>query len=349
MPSFPDAGASTGSEGQRDESAHAEVLALQDVRLSAAFIARQRVWLCRLGSDERLRLVTTVQDVPDELRAAVHQWRAAGSPEQPPSRWSPTMWQSRFVEREAFLSTLPRTISRADVIERCLDAPSGPEQATQAFIAAMIWGYGPVGYGAFRTLRVLSENENSGERLANAARIARDEGGPAAFQWLAHRPNRLRNLGVAFATKYLFFCAATGDAQPALVLDRMVRNWLASNLAWPLSLEWNIDDYREYVESMCGWAEELSVEPGNLEMLVFQLAANADPQSLWSAPELFASDSIDAPTPVPDEIPEASTLVEMLDYAAATFAVLPGKTDPDELADFQRGIRELQRIVLARR
>jgi hypothetical protein len=54
-------------------------------------------------------------------------------------------------------------------------------------------------------------------------------------------------------------------------------------------------------------------------------------------------------TPAPDEIPEASSLLEMLDQAAATFIALPGGTDPDELADFQRGIRELQRIVLARR
>jgi hypothetical protein len=78
-----------------------------------------------------------------------------------------------------------------------------------------------VGYGAFRTRRVLLENDKAGERLSEVARIARDEGGPAAFTWMAH--HRLRWLGVAFATKYLFFCAAVGKAQPALVLDRLVR------------------------------------------------------------------------------------------------------------------------------
>lgn len=153
----------------------------------------------------------------------------------------------------------------------------------------MIWGYGPVGYGAWRTKRVLAENDGAAETLAMVARIARDQGGPAAFEWLARRQNRLRYLGVAFATKYLFFCAAGGRGKPALVLDRLVRDWLSKTLHWSLSLDWDVDDYREYVDTLSEWASELDVEPGDLEMLVFQLAANGNPRSLWSAPELFAA------------------------------------------------------------
>jgi len=51
----------------------------------------------------------------------------------------------------------------------------------------MIWGYGPVGYGAFRTKRVLAENVGAGQKLATVAKIARDAGGPEAFAWLAKR------------------------------------------------------------------------------------------------------------------------------------------------------------------
>jgi hypothetical protein len=104
----------------------------------------------------------------------------------------------------------------------------------RGFVAAMVWGYGPVGYGAFRTARVLRENDRVADRLMEVAARARDDGGPAAFELLAK--NRLHWLGVAFATKYLFFCAAAGPATPALVLDQLVRDWLAENAGWSLRL-----------------------------------------------------------------------------------------------------------------
>lgn len=297
----------------------------------------------------------TLRQVPDALQRAVLLWKDAGSDEQPPSRWSRAGWERWFPEHAEYLSSLPQPISRADVTARCVAAPEGPDQATQAFIAAMIWGYGPVGYGGFRTKRVLTENHDAGETLTTLAKIARDEGGPSAFAWLARREHRLRYLGVAFATKYLFFCAASGDGPPALVLDRLVRDWIARTLDWPLSLEWEIDDYREYVTRMSAWAVALNLEPGNLEMLVFQLAANGDPQSLWSAPELFASTTPDSTSsgsdqsPVLDDLPDdALAVLEKLNDAAAMFADLHSPTDPTDIADFERGVRELKRIVLTR-
>jgi hypothetical protein len=287
---------------------------------------------------------------PDALERAVQQWKAAGAHQQPPSRWSPDRWQSRFPEYAEYLAELPQPISRVDVIARCLAASEGPEQATKAFIAAMIWGYGPVGYGGYRTKRVLTENEGAGETLATVAGIAGDQGGPAAFEWLARRQNRLRYLGVAFATKYLFFCAADGHAPPALVLDRLVRDWMAKTLDWRLNLEWDVEDYREYVDKMSAWAAGLDIEPGDLEMLVFQLAANGDPQSLWSAPDLFASTPSESTGQVLDEMADdAAEILEKLNDAAAMFAGQPGAIDPDDIADFERGVRQLKRIVLTNR
>jgi hypothetical protein len=292
----------------------------------------------------------TSAQVPGTLRDAVRLWKAAGGKEQPPSRWSPSLWQQQFPEHADYLSTLPQPIGRADVAARCVHAPEGADQATKAFITAMIWGYGTVGYGWFRTSRVLRENEDAGERLATVARIARDQGGPAAFAWLAERPHRLRWLGVAFATKYLFFCAAGGHAQPALVLDRLVRDWMSRNLAWDLRLEWVVEDYHEYVNTMSAWAMELDLKPGDLEMLVFQLAANADPRSLWSAPELFASTHAEASTPIRNGLSDdAVALLEMLEDAATAFASLPDPSDPDDITDFDRGVRDLKRIILSGR
>lgn len=103
------------------------------------------------------------------------------------------------------------------------------ETAGRAFIAAMVWGYGPVGYGPFRTARVLQENADAGDRLAAVARVARDSGGMAAFEHIANRP--LRYLGVAFGTKYLYFCSVAHEhrAGPALILDAVVCRWLADD------------------------------------------------------------------------------------------------------------------------
>lgn len=293
----------------------------------------------------------TVPQIPDALREAVLLWRAAGAKEQPASRWSREAWLRRFPEQAELLSSLPQPLSRADVTARCVAAPEGRDQATKAFIAATIWGYGPVGCGGFRTKRVLNENDIAGETLAAVARTARDEGGPEAFAWLAQREHRLRYLGVAFATKYLFFCAAGGDGQPALVLDRLVRDWMSRTLDWPLSLEWDTDDYYEYVASMSAWAAELDVEPGQLEMLIFQLAANGDPQSLWSALELFASTAPESSAKIPDGLSEdALAALQQLNDATEMFASLSGAaTDPDDIADFERGVRDLKRIVLTSR
>lgn len=45
----------------------------------------------------------------------------------------------------------------------------------------------------------------------------------------------------------------------------------------------------------------------------------------------------------------ASVLLEMWDDALGMFASLAGSTSPDDVADFERGVRDLKRIILARR
>jgi hypothetical protein len=207
----------------------------------------------------------------------------------------------------------------------------------------MIWGYGTVGYGAFRTARVLRENEGAADALARVAAIARDDGGPAAFEWLAS--HRLHRLGVAFATKFLFFCAAMGGASPALVLDRLVRDWLADHAGWSLRLDWRPDDYGSYVRTVSEWATELGVAPADAEMLMFALAVN-DRSSRWSQPDLFMA----PPAPVDDTVDgRGRDVLDALDEAAEAFAALPGVTTADDVEDFCRGLRQLRRIVLARR
>jgi hypothetical protein len=293
---------------------------------------------------------TTVRPVPDELREAARLWREAGRPPQRGISWSVRTWTRTFPEHAAFLeelATLDNGVARADVIARCADAHTGPEAAQKAFLVAMIWGYGPAGYGAFRTQRVLSANEGAPQTLADVAKVARDAGGPTAFEWLAASGHRLRWLGVAFGTKYLYFCAANGVGQPALVLDRLVRWWLWEHCRWWLSMDWNVAQYRDYVNTLCAWSTQLDVAPGDVEMLMFRLQAAGDPAML--SPQ---SGQVVGAAPAAEQTAfgiseEAQALLDVLGEAGEQFATLPGG-DPHDLEDFEYGLRHLRRIVLAR-
>ncbi|HET9138759.1 hypothetical protein [Actinophytocola sp.] len=49
-----------------------------------------------------------------------------------------------------------------------------------------------------------------------------------------------------------------------------------------------------------------------------------------------------------DDVDEKAAVLTALDEALDAFAALPGPVDTDDLEDFERGIRQLRRIVLSR-
>lgn len=176
--------------------------------------------------------------VPAALTDAIRRWQAQGGAAQPPIRWSRAAWRRYFPGQRDFLDALPERVDRAEVTSQAAHATT-PEGAERAFLAAMIWGYGRVGYGPWRTARVLTENPAAAERLAEAAVVARDHGGLAAFRALADKP--LRYLGVAFGTKYLRFVTAklSADRVGAPILDAVVGRWFATHTGLRLMIdEW---------------------------------------------------------------------------------------------------------------
>jgi len=128
------------------------------------------------------------------------------------------------------------------------------------------------------------------------------------------------------------------------VLDQLVRDWLAENAGWSLRLDWRVDDYRSYVDTVCAWAVELGIEPADVEMLMFTQAASSR-SSQWSQPELL--EDAQPPAPAVEAVdPDAHEVLAALDEAAAAFSELAGLTAAE---DFERGLRHLRRIVIARR
>jgi hypothetical protein len=207
----------------------------------------------------------------------------------------------------------------------------------------MIWGYGRVGYGPFRTARVLTENSEAATTLQDAGSELHEHGGPAAFEWLAG--HHLHGLGVSFATKYLFF-VDSANLEPALILDRLVRSWLGQNTGWYPRLDWRTADYRRYIDTALSWAAELETTPDDIEYLMFAGEAESDPASQWKPS--FATQVLTVPPAAPSLLsPEETGVLDALDDAAEAFSELPDVPASDS-EDFERGIRQLRRVVLSR-
>ncbi|MFF5076245.1 hypothetical protein ACFY36_04290 [Actinoplanes sp. NPDC000266] len=111
----------------------------------------------------------------------------------------------------------------------------------------------------------------------------------------------MRHLGVAFATKYLYFCNAPGSA-PALILDSLVQRWLRQHTDCHLRLDWHAGDYTRYLHMVSTWAAD--------------------------------NDG-------------TASVLEAIEDAAAAFAALTD-VSPVDVDDFERGIRQLKRILFTR-
>ncbi|MFJ7213664.1 hypothetical protein [Amycolatopsis sp. NPDC098790] len=264
------------------------------------------------------------------LETAVQRWRDRGEPSQPPSRWSPESWLRHFPQHHSFLNALPERIDRAEATRRAAHATTA-DGAERAFLVAMIWGYGPVGYGPWRTARVLAENPRAVQRLADVARVAQARGGVAAFRDLAGR--RLRYLGVAFGTKYLRFVtvALSSDHVGPPILDAGVRRWLVTHAGVYLNIdEWRPSVYERYVALLASWSAELALTADTVEELIFRSAISQTGSAFWGEEWLRADEPA---SQEPARQAQAKLLeLERLFESADPQAALEARQHLDELA-----------------
>lgn len=249
---------------------------------------------------------------PTPLVRAFELWVPQRQP-QSAFVWKPDSWYRRFenlsmeggvdlheaVEKiqEAAPGTSaaePSTIDRRTV--RNLSSPnelhSGNEEerrqaAVTAFVASMVWGYGQVGYGPYRTERVLSTSPDAIDSLVEVAQIAQDpeRGGLEAFRRIQSKRKRpggyLKYLGPAFGTKYLYFLTkASDEVDTTPVMDALVAKWFRQyaesiagfNLSW-----WDSKSYERYLLALGTWAREINdahprstpLDLDDIELLIF--------------------------------------------------------------------------------
>lgn len=232
-------------------------------------------------------------EIPEALIETFNRWQDARRPSQVRSSWRVEAWAKQMPEHETFLKSLREgSIGREDCIN-LIGKVTDEESAIQAFLLAMIWGYGPVGYGPYRTHRVLAEPKTPG-RLLEVAQVAQSSGGLAAFNHISMERKKdrsfLKFLGPAFGTKYIYFLtAAITSVETTPVMDAVVRGWFRKNVA-NVSLnviEWRGESYRVFLDHLRNWARELGegkdfIELDVVEYLIFASGANFERRKAWS-------------------------------------------------------------------
>jgi hypothetical protein len=133
------------------------------------------------------------------------------------------------------------------------------------FVAALVWGFGPTGYGASRVRKILG-SPSAAAIVEDIWDTAATEGARAGFSALwENGRSRITGLGTAFGTKVLYFAATNDTPDPApLVLDRFVykgAHRLAAEGA--IADASRVPDPRRYLASatyadFCAWAEQQS-------------------------------------------------------------------------------------------
>lgn len=153
------------------------------------------------------------------------------------------------------------------------------------FLAALVWGFGPTGYGASRAAKILTAS--SADTAANIWATAAERGAQAGFSSLWNRGrSRIKGLGTAFGTKILYFAATEATpGPPPLILDQFVykgaqalvdENVIEDGSRVPDPRKYLTgDEYADY----CAWAVEQA--PGSsdaVEYVLFQRGKQSPPE-----------------------------------------------------------------------
>jgi hypothetical protein len=215
-------------------------------------------------------------DVPGKLRTLFEHWDEAA---QAGILWPRQSWVDAFPDHRDLFVGLPDRLDREHVRQASSNAATGAEQAVRAFLASMAWGYGRTGYARWRTNMALTQTVAVPERLQRVAERVATDGGLAGYDLLGG-DCRVRHLGPAFGTKYLYFIPQADGQAPALILDRIVAGWLRANTSTVFNpVPWAPSIYRGYAQTLGGWAEQLGVAPDVVEELIFVASATGQ----WAA------------------------------------------------------------------
>lgn len=145
----------------------------------------------------------------------------------------------------------------------------------KAFLLTMIWGFGDIGYGTYRTNKCLTLPENMDSVQKALKHISASEQG--SLQKAFIELNKIKGLGMSYLTKVLYFSTrAAGNKNYALIFDIRVATALIK-LTSPneivqlvtIAPSSNFDTYIKYNQLIHKLAEHINVEAEQIEMYLF--------------------------------------------------------------------------------
>ena len=200
---------------------------------------------------------------------------AAGNVMSHQVNWNPLSWEreglKRFNPQISKFAAECRQVGNQCVISR-QDVLTLSESVEDVFIGAMIFGYGPIGYGPSRVERIVQINHDLIVKLNRQYKAA--VGGPGE-SWVSHtQDDPVIYLGPAFATKFAYFAARKqqSDRTVPLIADKNT-SWAMWRIAGiPRSVELH-DGYMAYVDLAHTWGAEIDDDYGadEIERALFTL------------------------------------------------------------------------------
>jgi hypothetical protein len=170
-------------------------------------------------------------------------------------------------------------LSRADVFTVANQEPT-PDAALQLLWYCLAWGLGLRAPRLHARLDAIANDPNRASQLLTEAwRSVRDMGDPEASYAIlttARGVGRIKWLGPAFSTKFLYFAQGVAATPTHLILDKVVSTKLQAT-AWPdaPTAGWWPSTYGAYCSLMQHWTAEASdrsgrdVSPDEIEFTVF--------------------------------------------------------------------------------
>ena len=190
-------------------------------------------------------------------------------------KWNPRNWEvpklGMFETQISKFADKCQTVGSTHVIRRG-EVIDFSETIEDVFIGAMIFGYGPVGYGPSRVGRVIRENPDLIEKLNHQYESAAKG---SETSWHSHtKQDKVKYFGPAFATKFAYFAArhqkAKGDVPLIADLNTSWAMWWLADI--PRSVERD-DSYLAYVKLAHAWGTEVGGDYGvdEIERAIFNL------------------------------------------------------------------------------
>ena len=197
--------------------------------------------------------------------------------------WSADAWLSRSdwdgearAHVQALAATLPEVpehdgrlwITRADVFDRSEEA-----DGLDLYLAAMAWGYGRVGYGAWRTAAVLRRNGAVGVRrtVDRLRGMALDPSSDSFRAWSAGGEAKLTGVGTAFASKLAYFAAYDRSSGRGPLIADVNTSWALWALTGIESSRVSARRYEQYVAWAQDQASGLRCRSDDIERALFEL------------------------------------------------------------------------------